>query len=477
MNKQDKTFAIFTAVVIVALLSGIYYFAIRPDNKDLIPTEVQDSGKTDDNNSTLEEDSSTSIDLTDTLNIKNKASSNSGNSGLTVNKITMLRSDVISTVFTEINLTNDYIERQKEKDKEKKTKRIKWGLSKPNRDLKFNKVYNQEFIDINSNLYSIVQRYFSSETFRDTPYSSYADPLYIMAISNVEFGGDTNPSILLAPAIPTNKNIDITKDNILTFGYSDYLNYGSVLAGDRDGYRGPLQLYVTGFTEAIKPEDLLSCEYIQLKYAKDSDVKSAEVSNLQYVEGSGTTTTLDGMTLLNKAGNYGDRFNYGDSVNRIAGFIHNNWLLYNKNNKAQKNGELEINNIYSWMSMSAIGHNSSPGIYYMSDSMDIGGSFYWWPYGPYSNARKYSHYLGTDNCINYIANLAQLNLSKSRLESSLKFRLSRQEGVELAKELVTKGYIPDGLWKCENANHEEKIAYPIQVLYNYFILEGIYSGK
>lgn len=472
MSKEDKIFILFISIVLICLLSGVYYFAIKPDGDKIV--EKESASSSTDKQKEINENSS-NIDLSDTLDFKNKASSN--NSGAIGNKVSMLRSDIISTAFTEINLTNDYIERQKELDKEKKTKRTKWKLSQPNRDLKFNKVYNQEFVEINSNLYSIVQRYFSSDTFKDTPYAKFADPLYIMAISNVEFGGDTNPNTLLAPAIPTNKNIDITKDNILTFGYSDYLNYGSVLSNDRDGYRGPLQLYVTGFTEAIKPEDLLSCEYVQLKYANDSEVKSAEMSNAQYVEGSGTSTSLDGMTLLNKPGNYGDRFNYGDAVNRISGFIHSNWLLYNKNNKAVKTGELSIDNIYSWMSMSAIGHNSSPGIYYMSDSMDIGGSFYWWPYGPYSNARKYCHYLGTVDCTNYIANLAQTNLAKSRSGEGLKFRLSRQEGVAVANDLVAKGNIPAGLWKCDSANHEEKIAYPIQVLYNYFILEGIYSGK
>lgn len=387
------------------------------------------------------------------------------------------RLDVEAPTYQLVSLAEDQLEVQKVRDEQKKEKRKKWRLDSPMRAIKFSSRYSAEFKSINTSLYEIVQRYFSPITFSDTSFKEYADPLYVMAVSNVEFGGNTSPDVLLAPAIPTNKGIKVTKDNILTFGYSDYLKYPEVLASDRDAYRGPLQMYVTGLTDAIKPSDLLSCEWVQLLNAEDSKAKNAEQASPQFVEGSEMPTSVDGMSLANKAGNYGDRWNYGDAVNRLSGYIHKNWVRYQETKTVGKDGDQAINNRYAWMAMTAIGHNASPGIYYMSDNTDIGSSYYWWPFGPYKNARTYCHYLGTDKCISYIQNEVDKNLDSYKNGGTLQFRLTRQQGYKIAEDLKDKGYVPDSLWKNTCWNNEEKIAYPIQVLYNYMLLEAIYNGE
>ena len=476
-NAEEKAKLLGLASVLLLLLGygGHYIYKEYSNKKELLKQAEMLEQKEDKNI-----ESTSSIDTGQEFgNISTNVSSTgqSGKEGFNTSDV--VREDMVgfNNNYELISLSDDQLEVYKLRDAQLKEKRKKWKLSGPQRTLKFNKRYNEEFVSINTSLYQIVQRYFSKQTFADTKYSKYADPLYIMAVSNVEFGGATDPEILLAPAIPTNKGIKVTKDNILTFGYSNYLNYPEVLEMDRDTYRGPLQMYVTGLTEAIRPSDLLSCEWVQLQNAEPSLAKSMEQSVPQYVEGSGATAHVDGMVLANKAGRYGDRWNYGDAVNRLSGFIHSNWIKYQNNTEANKDGDLEINSVYSWMAMSAIGHNASPGIYYLGDSIDIGGSYFWWPYGPYSNARKYCHYLGTDKCVSYIQEEAEKALKDYSRGKDLKFRLTRQEGYALAEEMKSKGYIPEGLWKNTCWNHEEKIAYPIQVLYNYFILEGIYSGK
>ena len=376
-----------------------------------------------------------------------------------------------------VEISVEDVEKAKKEDLEKKKKRKLWDLGIPYNEIKFAENYSQNFKDINTSLYQVVQRYFSVMTFKDTSYSNYADPLYIMAVSNVEFGGNTNPNVLLAPAIPTNKGIDITKDNILTFGYTDYMEYPTVLSQDRDEYRGPLQMYVTGLIPAMIPEDLLSSEYVQLLgVSDDSASKKNEMAKLQFVEGSGVASSCDGMYLKNEMGVYGDRFNYGDAVNRLAGCIHQNWQSYDKSSSISKTGDHAIDNKFSWMAMSAIGHNSSPGIYYMGDSSTLGSKYYWWPFESFGSAREYCHYLGQEAACKIIKDKAYDAVYKAHNGGSLKFRLSRQEGYSMAEQMVKDKLIPAGLWKRTCWNHEEKIGYPVQVLYNYFVLQAIYSG-
>lgn len=336
--------------------------------------------------------------------------------------------------------------------------------------------FTPDYIEVNKTLYNLVDRYFNKSNFADTPYASYIDPLYVMAISNVEFGFTTTPNKLLAPAVPTNKGIQVTKENILTYGFKDYLEKPNILATDRDGYRGPLQMYVTGLSTGIVQSDLVGSEYTRLLEAEDSTGKRAEMANLQYVEGSGRATSVDGMYLRNSSGNYGDRFNYADSVNRLSQNIKDNWkFYYDSSSKISKSGEYSIDNKYSFMSVSAIGHNSTPGIFYVADVNNLGSQYYWWPFGCFGDSRKYAHYLGSEECINYIKSIVKDNLNSGKNLDDV-FSIDRIKGYNIAKELVNKGYIPSGLWTVNSWNNQEKIAYPIQVLYNYFMLQGIYFG-
>ena len=344
--------------------------------------------------------------------------------------------------------------------------------------LEFNEAYTQDYKDINTILYCAVDKYLNSTTFSDLECSEYVSPLYGMAVTNVEFGGFNDPKILLAPAIPTAKGLQATKDNILTFGYTDYLKYPSLLNIDRDGYRGVLQMYAGGFTDAICPEDLVGSEYTRLLNAEDSIGKTAEMNALQYVEGSGVASRLDGMSLNNVPSNYGDRFNYVDAMNRFSGTLHSLWrMYYNSSSSITKDGDYAIDNMYSWMAMSAIGHNASPGVFYIADDKNLSTSYYWWPYKSFGGVRQYAHYLGGKSCVDYLRDMAYTNVQESRKGKTLKFILNRKEGCKIAEEFVSKGYIPEDLWTCTSASREEKIAYPIQVMYNYFVLEAIYSGN
>lgn len=356
--------------------------------------------------------------------------------------------------------------------------RLVWDLASPNRDIKFNKCYSKEFKDTNILLYQIVERYFTPINFEGMECDKYIDPLYIMAISNVEFGSLTTPNVLLAPAVPTARGVKVTKDNLMNFGYKEYMKYPAVLSMDRDGYRGPLQMYVTGLGKGIKPEDLVGSEYMLLLTVEDCDAKLAELNKLKYVEGSGIPSRLDGMTLKNRADNYGDRFNYADAVNRLSGFIKDNWSMYYSKSDSliNKEDEQSIDTKFAWMAMTSIGHNASPGIYYMNDKSNI-SQYYWWPYNSFGDVRKYCHQLGQKECTDYIKQKAREALSLARRGGGLKFILTRQEGMSIANDLVNGGYIDDNLWKCTIWNHQEKIAYPIQVLYNYFVLDEIYSGN
>lgn len=474
-EEKSKVLGVIAVVTILAIYGGYEWHSTYEERKGYL----EQSNKI----ANIEDAKSKSIagsrKIIDTGEEQGATSEANASSSGNFNTVDIGREDTKGHInnYEIVSLSQDQLEVQKLRDLQLKEKRKKWKLSGPQRDIKFNKRYSEEFISINTLLYQLAQRYFSKQTFMDTDYSSYIDPLYIMAVSNVEFGSNTSPDVLLAPAIPTSKGVKVTKDNILTFGYSDYLDYPEVLASDRDEYRGPLQMYVTGLTEAIKPSDLLSCEWIQLQNAAPSQTKALEQANPQYVEGSGASASVDGMFLANKAGKYGDRWNYGDAMNRLAGYIHSNWVRYQNNSKAQKDGNKRIDNAYSWMAMTAIGHNASPGIYYLGDDVNIGNTYAWWPFGPYSNAREYAHYLGTDEVVAYIQNKASEAIDSYSGGGNLKFRLTRQEGFAIAEEMKDMGFIPEGLWKNNSWNNEEKVAYPIQVLYNYLLLDLIYSGK
>lgn len=359
--------------------------------------------------------------------------------------------------------------------------RIDWTLKYPEDkfntlvDVKFNECYSPMFVENNTTLYQVVSRYMNAELFQDTNFAEYVDPLYPLAVSNVEFGGTNDYNKLLAPALPTRSKIEITKDNILNFDYSDYLRYPELLKMDRDNYRGPLQMYVTGL-EPILKEDIRSSEFEKLIVAEDSIAKQSELEALQFVEGSGVGSNCDGMRLKNKQGTYGDRYNYPDAVNRLCGYVHDNWKRYS-DASFEKSGEYLIDNKFAWMAVSAVGHNASPGIYYLDNDKTLSSKYYWWPYSSFGSARKYCIALGKPECYNYIKDLAESNLSKYRHgESSLKFILNMNEGYDIAEQFRDKGYIEDGLYICTNSGHKEKIAYPIQVLYNYFMLRQIYSG-
>lgn len=377
-----------------------------------------------------------------------------------------------------IQYTKEYLAKVYEKVKEQRKRRLAWKLSQPNRSLVFNESYSQEFKDINTKVYQITERYFNKQTFSGVPCSKYVDPIYIMAISNVEFGGFTSPDVLLAPAVPTLKGAKVTSDNITTFGYTDYLQISKLIASDRDEYRGVLQMYVTGMTDhPAKPEDLVGNEYTRLLTAPDSPAKTAELSSLQFVEGSGIGSRFDGNSVKNREGNYGDRFNYGDSVNRLSGFIANQWKLYYGTSSICKDGDYAIDNKFAWMALTSISHNSSPAVLTMGDNKSIHEQYWWFPYTSMGNVRKYCHALGQPECLTIIQDKALTNLQEYRSGSPLKFRLTRQEGMAIANDLISRGYVPKDLWVCTVWNHEEKIAYPIQLLYNYFLLDAIYSGK
>lgn len=376
-----------------------------------------------------------------------------------------------------IEINDEYVKREARNYATSMKERKKWTFSTPTtRTISFEGgSYTSDYKEVNTLLYQLVEKYFNPSNYDGASYKDYIDPLYIMAISNVEFGFATSPDVLLAPAIPTSKGVKVTRENILSFGIQEYLEYPSILNTDRDGYRGPLQMYVGGLSTGIIPGDLVGSEYTRLRSAEESKAKTSEMANLQYVEGSGVSSRLDGMKLSNKAGNYGDRFNYGDSVNRLAGHIKENWDLYERSTSIDKFNEHAIDNKYSFMAMTAIGHNSTPGIYYIGDSKTLGSQHYWWPFYSFGNAREYCHYLGTEEVVTYIRNLAREKVAGSKNLKSI-FKLNRTEGYNVAVELVKQGIIPDGLWKRTCWNHEEKIGYPIQVMYNYFILEAVYEG-
>lgn len=376
--------------------------------------------------------------------------------------------------------TSDEIEHIRAQTLSNREARIDWTLKYPDDkfntlvDVKFNSCYDNSFAENNTTLYQVASRYMNPELFVDTNFVEYIDPLYVLAISNVEFGGTNDYNKLLAPALPTRSKINITKDNILNFDYSDYLNYPELLSSDRDMYRGPLQMYVTGLKPIIK-EDIHSSEFEKLIVAPDSKAKTDEFKKLCYVEGSGVSCRGDGMTLANKRGVYGDRYNYPDSVNRLAGGIHDNWIKYNQSS-IEKTGDYLIKNKFTWMAISSIGHNASPGIFYMRNNKTLSSKYYWWPYASFGSARKYCIQLGDEKCYSYIQKMAEQNLKKARAGSSLKFTLTMNEGYEIAEYFKEKGYIDNSLYVCTNSGHKEKIAYPIQMLYNYFMLRLIYSG-
>lgn len=476
--KRDENKIVFLSVIggLVLATSVAVTATISKSKENKITKELATQENVNNNNNSIvgfnSEINPNTPNNENTVEFKNEEGSNSDEVSVSeTSAFTIPQESYSSTVV----VNDEYVERELRDFAQSMKERKKWKFAKvTDREIKFNDKYSKEYIEINTLLYQIVAKYFTPANFEDSPYKDYIDPLYIMAVSNVEFGYATSPKVLLAPAIPTNKGVKVTKDNILTFGIADYLQYPSVLRVDRDGYRGPLQLYVTGMSKGIIPEDLVGSEYTRILAADDCPAKKAELAQPQYIEGSGISSTLDGMRLTNAVGQYGDRFNYSDAVNRLSGNIKLCWEMYERTPGIDKFNEHAIDNKYAFMAMTAIGHNSSPGIYYMGDNKTLGSQHYWWPFGTFGQAREYCHYLSQEECINYIRDLARQNLKTKDLTEI--FKLSRTQGYNIAQEFVAKGYIPSGLWKRTCWNHEEKIGYPIQVLYNYFILEGIYEG-
>lgn len=332
------------------------------------------------------------------------------------------------------------------------------------RDISFNASYSPEFIENNTTLYRVVAHYFSSETFADTQFKDFADPLFIMAIANVEHGGLTSPKVLLTPALPTRKGVPATRENILNFGYTDYLKYEDIMDADRKAYRGPFQMMVTNMVTPILPDEIRGSEYLQLLAAEDSAVARKEKAKLEYVEGSGVGSLVDGNFVSNSKGKYGDRFNFADCVNRFAGYIKHQWQVSDVNSF--------VDNKYTFMAITAIGHNSTPGIYFMKDDQNLAAKYYWWPYSSFGAVRDYCKVLGSESTCSTLKTMAEESIAASRKGGTLKFVLSRSEAFKLAEQLY-----PNNDWKTSIWNHQEKIAYPVQVLYNYFVLDAIYQGK
>jgi hypothetical protein len=331
----------------------------------------------------------------------------------------------------------------------------------PVTDLKYNSDISAQEQAMNNKLYQVTAAYYNAQSDPDIP-PNYIDPIFLMAISNVELGGVNDPNLMFAPAIPTNYVQSINPNMIQSFGIGDTLNYASYWTQQSYDSLGPFQMSGTyGVPYAVKPGALKSNESTRVVAAWGQRLLPIYVVNKGITNGTANT---------------GDRFNWVDCCNRVSGTIDFYYKTLLNNNAASKSGDEAIDNRYAFMALEAEAHNSGWAVVYNGDTTAVTGSNAW-PWGPAINCREYAHELGAQGVISYLTTQAKAKLQSAK-PNVPDLTIGNDTALEYLKYLESQNLInPSVLPTIAGTYNTLHAEYPIKVLYCYIMLSLLYSGN
>ena len=308
--------------------------------------------------------------------------------------------------------------------------------------------------DLNARAYQI-SNYFAKHSGITNIPRDWCDPLFALAVSVVEWKGSATECGLWSAAMPVNflppeKQIADYMDTMTIADISD-----SVTGDWNSSYWGSLQMSKDyGAYYALDPSLLHGSEYLNLiNYREDHAIPNYIPPNR-----------------INKNAIAGDRFNWSDACNRFYGAM--NYLYGTYRNR----GIGEVTNKYSYMALMSIAHNSGNACL-IGEGYNLKNTYGFWIYESNSDVVAYANELSNINVLVDLRTRAHTAVRNYRETGELSIRLDNSVATRtLCQDYINKGWIKPGHWIDKSATNE-KVGYPVQVLYAYFVLQYLYSGN
>ena len=306
---------------------------------------------------------------------------------------------------------------------------------------------------INNEVFEISKKYTNASSLPE----EFKDPLFNIALSCVEWGGSSNHTICWSGAFPSLylKESLYSAEGVRNLTIGDVAEgCGGVTSFWNRSYYGPHQMTQSyGVAEAAIPEDL----------------NRSETESIKSHYNGGSPSYLDMSTVCSDV-KAGDRFNWADACNRTSGKLATLW-----NNFKDKDGARCIDNKYSYMALMAIAHNSGEGCLY-GDGTELVNTFYWWSFYSNKDIYEYCRELSNPEIIKDLKARATKSINNFRKGEPLNVRPGCSDVVGWLNGWSAKGWV-DSSHYITSRQGGEKVTYPVQTLYAYFVLEGLYSGQ
>lgn len=288
--------------------------------------------------------------------------------------------------------------------------------------------------ELNNEVYKVTAEYFNSNMCSNIP-ADYIDPLMIMAMCNVESGVWNDFNILYTAALPLRVMDTVSVSDIREYGLEEIMQTKEYfkIALPYYKHQGPLQIGINyGVYQAVNKSNLRGNENIY---------------NLSSIYPS-----INKSEFMTTQPNAGDRFNYADSVNRSAGVFNEYFKRYHS--------KVLINSKYMAMVLMSMAHNTGMSVL---ANRDFEVSQFW---GTFYECREYAKALAREDVLQLIKSEAL------KVKVPIPSRATKAFCDEVILYLKDKQYI--------KLNHPFKGSiehrnYPIHVLYEYFILQKLYT--
>lgn len=336
----------------------------------------------------------------------------------------------------------------------------------PLTELEFHPSTTEVSKKLNTRAYQIAQRYFNEETMPNIN-PEFIDPILPMALSNVEWPGITDNTVLWSAALP----IRYLDEANWTETYMDNMSitvfnqtpemWNSVF---QNKTLGPLQMTIFYGTDTPAIDELVGTEKGRLLDSFNGSTPPTWITN-----------NLDLVDTMGYGIPTGDRFNWRDACNRTAGYFNHIMGVYNSRASISKTGDYEIQNKYSFMALMALSHNNGLAVVISSDDYVVSESH--WVFGEAKNARKLANQLGRQEVLEDLQDRAKKAVDDYRNGSALVSYIGHGEGYSIYQDWVEKGYVTDDMFDATKSGITIRVGYPVQTLYNYFVLRELYGGR
>lgn len=376
---------------------------------------------------------------------------------------------------------------QVEQFKESESESVSRDYGIPIKSIKLNPSrFDPTEIKVNTLVYTIAQSALMNKGINSINTNQFMDPLILLAQANAELGGVREGEFkILAPALPVCRmdRASITEDAVKSFNFVRAVKLDVVTAfnSGNGSYIGPLQLGKDYGSPVNTNQTLRKALVYNQSEFTIVGTDTVALNKVNATKASTQSTTVWANILLSKD-TVGDRWNWNDACIRAVA----QWDAdYKETDSARRN---MLTSKFMLACVLGLDHNVGSSVF-ASKSLDTKSSLFIKTVGEdnatIGDAWNFCKWLSSPSVVSYIEQIAKANIAANKLtyRPDKNFMNTLIEKFGNTMDANTKFRMTnDGTWHSSSYGDSvqgwetEPPRHALVVLYNYIMLEQLYSG-